>query len=175
MTGTVTSEFCTPLPLYTLLLGPPSHRNKIRDWHPDFLVTANSWPRFLYENNHYDPSDPAKGLFKGSILLKVCYASEHPRTTNAVGQAFKLIFTSPTSVDVDENQLVVPNVLAKRRRGERRTRPTVATLLKMKRVTPQAIAYIAVQVSLTLPTNINMTIVVGAIRIVELWYLEAGR
>ncbi|KAI9566124.1 hypothetical protein HD554DRAFT_2174837 [Boletus coccyginus] len=110
------------------------HRNKIRDWHPDFLVTANSWPRFLYENNHYDPSDPAKGLFKGSILLK----------------AFKLIFTSPTSVDVDENQLVVPNVLAKCRRGERRTRPTVATLLKMKRVTPQAIAYIAVQVRFAL-------------------------
>lgn len=56
------------------LTGPPRHRNKIQDWHPDFLVTANSWPCFLYENNHYDLSEPAKGLFKGSILLKVCYA-----------------------------------------------------------------------------------------------------
>ncbi|KAH0827343.1 hypothetical protein J3R83DRAFT_3973 [Lanmaoa asiatica] len=50
------------------------HRNKIWDWHPDFLVTANSWLCFLYKNNHYDSSKPAKGLFKGTILLKVCYA-----------------------------------------------------------------------------------------------------
>ncbi|KAH0826949.1 hypothetical protein J3R83DRAFT_4576 [Lanmaoa asiatica] len=110
------------------------HRNKIWDWHPDFLVTANLWPRFLYENNHYNLSEPAKGLFKGSILLK----------------EFKLIFTSPTSVDVDENQLIVSNVLAKRCHGERHTHPTMANLLKMKRVTPQAITYIAVQVQFAL-------------------------
>ena len=48
------------------------HHDKIRDLHPDFVVTANSWPTFLYEDYKYDPTDPAKGLFKGSILLKVC-------------------------------------------------------------------------------------------------------
>lgn len=69
------------------------------------------------------------------------------------------------------------NVLAKHHYGERHTCPAVANLLKMKRVTPQAIAYIAVQVSLTLlpVANIKMTMIVGAIHIVELWYLEAGR
>ncbi|KAH0825793.1 hypothetical protein J3R83DRAFT_8848 [Lanmaoa asiatica] len=150
MTGTALSEFfISLLPLHPLTRSP-RHRNKIRDWHLDFLVTANSWPHFLYENNHYDSSEPAKGLFKGSILLK----------------GFKLIFTSPTSVDADENQLIVSNVLAKCHRGERRTCPTVANLLKMKRVTPQAIVYIVVQVSLTLLVNIKMTIIIGAIHIV---------
>ena len=121
--------------------GPCRHHDKIRDLHPNFVVTANSWPTFLYEDYKYDPTDPSKGLFKGSILLKARDSSLinlHSR----FGQSFKLIFTSPTSVDEEED------APAKRRRAERRTRAHVAQILKMKKVTPRAIAYIAVQVRL---------------------------
>ena len=69
MIGTPLSKFkCNTL---FITNGLCRHCNKIRDLHPDFIVTANSWPTFLYEDYKYDLTDPAKGLFKGSILLKV--------------------------------------------------------------------------------------------------------
>ncbi|KAF8130988.1 hypothetical protein EV363DRAFT_1331056 [Boletus edulis] len=108
------------------------HQDKIRDWHPDFLVTANSWPRFLYEEGRYDPNNPAIGLFKGALLLR----------------AFKLIFTSPSSADEEENP--DPVLARKRRCGERRTRKHVASLIRMKTVEPRAIAYTATQVRFAL-------------------------
>jgi hypothetical protein len=144
------------------------HRDKIRDLHPDFVVTANSWPIFLYEDYKYDPTEPAKGLFKGSILLKV-------RDSNLIdshsrfGQSFKLIFTSPTSVDEEED------APTKRRHVERRTRSHVAQILKMKKVTPRAIAYIAVQVRLICGVRILNTHFVGAFCTHKLWVLEAAR
>ena len=51
--------------------GPCRYCDKISDLYSNFIVTANSWPIFLYEDYKYDPTDPSKGLFKGSILLKV--------------------------------------------------------------------------------------------------------
>ena len=48
-----------------------SVRQKIRDGDHDFMVTASSWPRFLYMNSQYDPNDVEKGLFRSKILLKV--------------------------------------------------------------------------------------------------------
>ncbi|KAG1873477.1 hypothetical protein C8R48DRAFT_746185 [Suillus tomentosus] len=61
----------------------PSHRTKegIRNYEPDFQVTAHSWPAFLYSNGKYDPDDPTKGLFKSAWLVRT----------------FKHIFTSPSS------------------------------------------------------------------------------
>ncbi|KAF8419799.1 hypothetical protein L210DRAFT_3615596 [Boletus edulis BED1] len=108
--------------------GSAEHRAKIRDMHPDFIVTANSWPKFLYEDYTYDPTNPSKGLFKGSMVLK----------------SFKVIFTSPSSIDEDHD---TPE---KRRRAERSTRRNVAQLLKMNKVQPRAIAYVAVQLRFAL-------------------------
>ena len=42
----------------------------IRDGHGDYVVTASSWPMFLYVNLTCDQDDREKGLFKGSMLLK---------------------------------------------------------------------------------------------------------
>ncbi|KAG8212833.1 hypothetical protein J3R82DRAFT_11133 [Butyriboletus roseoflavus] len=53
-----------------------SVRAAIRNYHPDFLVMAFSWPRYLYENGVYDPKNPSKGLFKGGLLLKVWFYSD---------------------------------------------------------------------------------------------------
>ncbi|KAF8835229.1 hypothetical protein BDN67DRAFT_913391 [Paxillus ammoniavirescens] len=63
--------------------GDLSVRAAICDYHPDFLVTHFSWPRYLYEGGSYDPQNPCKGLFKGELLLK----------------AFRCIFTSPSSAE----------------------------------------------------------------------------
>ncbi|KAF8440992.1 hypothetical protein L210DRAFT_3399936, partial [Boletus edulis BED1] len=107
------------------------HRDKIRDWHPEYLITANLWPRFLYKDGKYDPAHPAEGLFQGSLLVK----------------AFKLIFTSPSSVT---DKSVLDPRPHKRRFAERCTRTNVAGLLRMKKVEPRAIAYVAVQVRFAL-------------------------
>ncbi|KAF8121234.1 hypothetical protein EV363DRAFT_1186974 [Boletus edulis] len=95
-----------------------------------FLITAHSWPRFLYKDGRYDPANPAEGSFQGILLVK----------------AVKLTFTSLSSVD--EEDPVVPPGQGKRRRGERRMRTHIAGLLGMKKVAPRAITYVAVQVSL---------------------------
>jgi hypothetical protein len=44
-------------------------RAGIRDGHGDYLVTASSWPMFLYANLTCDQDDLEKGLFKGSMLV----------------------------------------------------------------------------------------------------------
>ncbi|KAI6095490.1 hypothetical protein F5141DRAFT_1068347 [Pisolithus sp. B1] len=63
----------------------------IREFQPNFHVTAHSWPSFLYADGDYDPLRPAKGLFKGKYLV----------------MAFRCIFTSPSSA---QNELNSGNV-----------------------------------------------------------------
>ncbi|KAG1820134.1 hypothetical protein EV424DRAFT_1322953, partial [Suillus variegatus] len=85
----------------------------IREYHPDYRVTAYSWPAFLYQDEQYDSQKPTNGLFKGRLLLKT----------------FKFIFTSPTSAEMEDQEELNPNDISaqghpKQRRtaGERRTR-----------------------------------------------------
>ncbi|KAG1788932.1 uncharacterized protein HD556DRAFT_1244498, partial [Suillus plorans] len=91
----------------------PVVQQSIRDYHPDYRVTAHSWPSFLYKDETYDPLKPTDGLFKGQFLLKT----------------FKYIFTSPTSAEMDEQEQLSPEVLStqgrpkqRRTNGECRTR-----------------------------------------------------
>ncbi|KAG1759764.1 hypothetical protein EDD22DRAFT_782140, partial [Suillus occidentalis] len=92
----------------------PIVQQGIRDYHPDYRVTAHSWPAFVYKDEAYDPLNPTKGLFQGTLLLKT----------------FKYIFTSPTSAEMEEGQeQLSPELLStqghpKQRRtdGERHTR-----------------------------------------------------
>ncbi|KAG1770178.1 hypothetical protein EDD22DRAFT_948489 [Suillus occidentalis] len=53
----------------------------IRNRTSDYIVLENSWPLFLYENYSFNANDLERGLFKSKILV----------------QAFKAIFTSPSS------------------------------------------------------------------------------
>ena len=47
-------------------------RKNIRERHPQFLVTEDSWPKFLYDTQHtYDPDNIEKGLFRSTLLLRV--------------------------------------------------------------------------------------------------------
>ncbi|KAG2058590.1 hypothetical protein BDR06DRAFT_968581 [Suillus hirtellus] len=52
----------------------PIVRASIQDYHPDFCITTCSWLSFLYENGCYDPQNPANGLFKGKLLIKLRFA-----------------------------------------------------------------------------------------------------
>jgi len=127
-----------------------SIRQAIRDYHPDYMITASSWPMFLYANGLYNHQNPRTGLFQGELLLKVRWMQYFDAALKST-QAFKFIFTSPTSAELDpENQHdgVSAQHHSKRKRttGERRTRCHVAGILNMTSVQPRAIAYIAVQV-----------------------------
>ncbi|KAI6118548.1 hypothetical protein EDD16DRAFT_1480970 [Pisolithus croceorrhizus] len=119
-------------------------RENICNYHPDYLVTADCWPFFLYRDECYDPENPVKGLFKNMFLMK----------------AFKHIFTSPSSTnfesipdDTDNN----PRVLAaepplKHQKGpsDRHSHSHVASLIGMKSVAPCTIAYTVVQLQFSL-------------------------
>ncbi|KAI6124392.1 hypothetical protein EV401DRAFT_1886390 [Pisolithus croceorrhizus] len=59
----------------------PKHRENIRDYHPDHLVTADCWPFFLYKDEHYDAGNPVKGLSKNMFHVKsinCCSTSQAP-------------------------------------------------------------------------------------------------
>ncbi|KAG1744104.1 uncharacterized protein EDB91DRAFT_1246984 [Suillus paluster] len=74
----------------------PVVQQGIRDYHPDYHVTAHSWPAFLYQDEKYDPLKPVDGLFKGKLLLKT----------------FKYTFTSPTSAEMDNQEQLDPEMLS---------------------------------------------------------------
>ncbi|KAG1717552.1 hypothetical protein EDB19DRAFT_1922582 [Suillus lakei] len=112
----------------------PTVRASIRDYHPDFHITACSWPSFLYKDGCYDPQNPTKDLFKGELLVK----------------AFKRVFTSPSSTDEEQPVDSVARSTPRRNSGERRTRRDVSTLLNMRSIQPRAIAYVSVQLRFAL-------------------------
>ncbi|KAI6151179.1 hypothetical protein BKA82DRAFT_4013723 [Pisolithus tinctorius] len=112
-------------------------KDGIQDRNPSYLVTAYSWPLFLYENFEFYSTDAERGLFRSSLLIK----------------AFKFIFTSPSSIrDLDKDRTMPGH-----RRGSSNqkaaTKNHVASILGMKAVTPWSIAYTAVQVRFTLSST----------------------
>lgn len=49
-----------------------SVRNNIREGHVDYPVMAHSWPNFCYLDFVCDANDIEKGLWKSTLLVKVC-------------------------------------------------------------------------------------------------------
>ncbi|KZP06421.1 hypothetical protein FIBSPDRAFT_966463 [Athelia psychrophila] len=85
----------------------------------EIAATGDSWPMFLYADSLYDENDPWKGLLCSQLLIN----------------AFKFVFTSPSSVDKDASKA---------------TRSGNARLHGMTRTTKASIAYIATQVRFAL-------------------------
>ncbi|KAI6040146.1 hypothetical protein EDC04DRAFT_2567493, partial [Pisolithus marmoratus] len=56
-----------------------SNADAIREFQPNFCVTAHSWPSFLYADGDYDPTRPAGGLFKGKYLIMVSIVVKRPK------------------------------------------------------------------------------------------------
>ncbi|KAG1832488.1 hypothetical protein EV424DRAFT_1563873 [Suillus variegatus] len=115
----------------------PTVRASIRDYHPDFRITACSWPSFLYKDGRYDPQNPTKDLFKGELLVK----------------AFKRVFTSLSSTDEEQAVDSMGRSALGRNSGERRTRRDISTLVNMRSIQPRAIAYISVQLRFALSSS----------------------
>lgn len=95
----------------------------------ELTTTGDEWPIFLYRGYDYNPDDPWKGLFRSSLLVKVCLPSL-VLSTHLFFQAFKHIFTSPSSVEKEPKA----------------TRSGNARIHGMVCVTLPSIAYVATQV-----------------------------
>ncbi|KAI6140546.1 hypothetical protein BKA82DRAFT_3939797, partial [Pisolithus tinctorius] len=105
----------------------------IREFHPDYLVTAYSWPSFLYRNGEYDSKNLTNGLFCGELLIR----------------AFRCIFTSPSLANVQVGSAERPSE-SQRNARTNWTHCDVSGLLRMRSVQPRAMAYVAVQLRFTL-------------------------
>ncbi|KAI6032694.1 hypothetical protein F5J12DRAFT_712857, partial [Pisolithus orientalis] len=109
-------------------------KDGIWDHNPSYLVTAYSWPLFLYENFKFYSTDAEQGLFQSSLLIK----------------AFKFIFTSPSSIQDLDKDHTTPGCHWGSSNQQAATKNHIASILGMKAVTPWSIAYTAVQVHFTL-------------------------
>ena len=96
-TGLTSSMSCHPLQLPTPTI-PFRIKEKLRSG--ELVTTGDEWPLFLYQGYVYDPDDPWRGLFRSSLLVKVrlCLPPLVPSFASIL-QAFKYIFTSPSSVE----------------------------------------------------------------------------
>lgn len=70
MTGAMKRKF---IPSINATLNSMIHsvRQYIRDGHPDFPITGDQWPSFLYPHARGDVHDLEKGFLKAAILVKV--------------------------------------------------------------------------------------------------------
>ncbi|KAG2131635.1 hypothetical protein DEU56DRAFT_711745, partial [Suillus clintonianus] len=117
----------------------PTVRAGIRDRADGYIVTEMSWPAFTYEKYAADLDDLEKGLFKSTLLL----------------QAFKAIFTSPSSArevagDGDAANVIEANRRAKQDHPGKKVKTHVAQIIKMHTVTPRSIAYVSCQLRFAL-------------------------
>jgi hypothetical protein len=101
----------------------------------EIAVAGDQWPLLLYADCKYDSEEPWDGLFRNKLLVWVhfqclIYAIHFVEAHNL--QAFKHIFTSPSSVEKDAKA----------------TRSGNARIHGMTRVTTASLAYVATQVSL---------------------------
>ncbi|KAG2737703.1 hypothetical protein P692DRAFT_201732753 [Suillus brevipes Sb2] len=75
----------------------------IRDRTSDYIVSENSWPLFVYQNYVFDESNLEKGLFMSKILV----------------QAFKAVFTSPSSAREADGDGFGADIIENNRRARR--------------------------------------------------------
>ena len=96
----------------------------------EIVVSGDQWPLFLYADYRYDSEDPWNGICRSALLVSVCTVHIRIRSLAYFTQAYKHIFTSPSSVDKEPKA----------------TRSGNARIHGMTRVTPPSVAYIATQV-----------------------------
>ncbi|KAG2082405.1 hypothetical protein BD769DRAFT_1376428, partial [Suillus cothurnatus] len=123
----------------------------IRDRLEGYIVTDMSFLAFLYDKYQTNPDNLEEGLFKGKILL----------------QGYKAVFTSPSSAkdiegdgDGDGADKSFAGVKVKKH---------VAQIIKMKKVTPHSIAYIACQVRFVLSSVNSWRSIDGDFDYIQFW------
>ncbi|KAG2120312.1 hypothetical protein BD769DRAFT_1361792, partial [Suillus cothurnatus] len=113
----------------------PIARAGIQDCREGYIVTDLSFLAFLYDKYTVNPNDLEEGLFKGKILV----------------QGYKAIFMSPSSAkDIEGNgdgmDIIQNNRLAKKSATGIKVKKHVVEIIKLRKVTPRSITYIACQV-----------------------------
>jgi len=100
----------------------------------ELIVCGDQWPMLVYANQEYDSEDSWNGLFRSQLLIWV--SSTHSCATYIllvlIGQAYKHIFTSPSSIEKEVKA----------------TKSGNARIHGMKWVTMASLAYIVTQVHL---------------------------
>ncbi|KAG2125119.1 hypothetical protein DEU56DRAFT_916722 [Suillus clintonianus] len=138
---------------------PIDHDDKHgRGFISDASVTELSFPTFLYEKYNANPDDLEEGLFKGKILV----------------QGYKAVFTSPSSAkdidgDGDGADVVRNNARMKNTLLGSKVKKHVAQIIKLDKVTPRSIAYIACQVRFALSSVTSWRIVDGDFNYIQFW------
>ncbi|KAG1806956.1 hypothetical protein EV424DRAFT_1544050 [Suillus variegatus] len=112
----------------------PTVRAGIWDRADGYVVTEMSWPAFLYAGYTADQNNLEEGLFKSKLLV----------------QAFKAIFTSPSSAkdisgDGDGANIIENNRRAKKDPLGKKVKTHVAQIIKMNKVSARSIAYVSCQ------------------------------
>ncbi|KAG1904138.1 uncharacterized protein F5891DRAFT_1184315 [Suillus fuscotomentosus] len=137
----------------------PTVRTGIRDRADGYVVTEMSWPAFLYEQYTADQNDLEKGLFKSTLLL----------------QAFKAIFTSPSSAREVAGDGDADNVIQANRRANKdshfgkKVKTHVAQIIKMHTVTPRSIAYVSCQLRFALSSVNSWRSIDGDFDYIPFW------
>jgi hypothetical protein len=93
-------------------------------------LTGKTWSVFMYQECRYDKHSPWQGLFRNNLIVKVFIHVLSQRSWLLISQAYKCVFTSPSSADSTNIS----------------TRAGNAQLHNMTQVTRASIAYIVTQV-----------------------------
>lgn len=93
-------------------------------------IRGDQWPIFIYAGYTYDGEDPWNGLLRSPLLVCVSHVMLPFDGVDRITQAYKHIFTSPSSVDKEPKA----------------TRSGNARIHGMTCTTPGSIAYVATQV-----------------------------
>ncbi|KAG2052931.1 hypothetical protein BDR06DRAFT_1009071 [Suillus hirtellus] len=133
-------------------------RAGIRDRAEGYIVTDLSFPAYLYEKYTANSDNLEEGLFKGKILI----------------QSYKAVFTSPSSAkdvegDGDGADVIKNNRRAKKTTSTIKVKKHVAQIIKMDKVSPRLIAYIACQVRFALSSITSWRSVNGDFDYVQFW------
>ncbi|KAG1730566.1 hypothetical protein EDD22DRAFT_960706 [Suillus occidentalis] len=139
--------------------GNPIVRAGIRDYAEGYVVTEMSWPAFMYENYTADSDNLEKGLFKSSLLV----------------QAFKAIFTSPSSAKEVANEGDGADTIANNQHAKmqlfygKKVKTHVAQIINMHKVTPRLIAYVSCQLHFALSSVTSWHTVDGDFDYIPFW------
>ncbi|KAG1748217.1 hypothetical protein EDB19DRAFT_1905271 [Suillus lakei] len=136
----------------------PVIRAGIQDCAEGHIVMDLSFPAFLYNKYTTNLDNLEEGLFKGKILL----------------QGYKAVFMSPSSAkdikgDGDGADVIQNNRLTKKSSTDVKVKKHVAQIIKMRKVTPHSIAYIACQIRFALSSVTLWWSVDGDFDYIQFW------
>ncbi|KAG0699684.1 hypothetical protein DFH29DRAFT_877165 [Suillus ampliporus] len=136
----------------------PVTKAGIRDHSQGHTMTDLSFPAFLYEKYTANLDNLEEGPFRRKILV----------------QGYKAVFTSPSSAkdiegDGDGADIIENNRCTKKAACGIKVKKHVAQIIKMERVTPRLIAYIACQVRFALSSVMSWWTVDGDFDYIQFW------